>query len=346
MRKILFLLNLILLLANCVREVDYQQPEANKNTLVVSGRLTNLDEPQILTLTRPGDYNKQTFEPVRGAIVTLRDDLGNDWTYQESSLYYQVNKIGEPGRTYTLDILLPDGSRYQSSPQYMPPPVDMETLTLKGAMFEYQRAEGGTFLEPTCLVNAKLTAPGQGFVRWDAGRVYIFNERIKPEQKQCFVTDNFNSQNIKLVDLSELQAGTPVDITIAQRKINFSFEERQCFSVYQLTINEEAYKYWSKINLLLGQNGTIFDTPPAVVTGNIFAVNSPDAPAALGFFEVGSADFERKYLMNGDLGEEYRITIDHCQIDLDGWPPVPDHAECDNCLVLPNSSLQKPSYWQ
>jgi Domain of unknown function (DUF4249) len=353
MRNTLILLNIVLLLANCVREVDFQDIEATQNDLVVSGRFTNLDEPHELRLMRPGDYNRQAFEPVRGATVTLRDDLGNSWNYLEVSNqrhYYVLDHKGEPGRSYTLRIQLPGGSVYETAPQTMPQPIALDDLTLTGEQIEFQRSTGGTALEPHCVVKANLTNPGAGFLRWDAFRVSIFNEIVKiyeifPVQHQCFLTDNFNTQNVPITNLSELQSGTSIDLKIAQRKIDYTFQARQCYSVYQLTITKEAYEYWKKVNFLLAQNGSIFDAPPAVVPGNIYFAGEPGEPAALGFFEVCSADIKRKYLQNGDLGEEFRSFPEYCAYDWSRWPPV-NHLECDNCLLLAGSSYEKPFYWQ
>jgi hypothetical protein len=352
LRKGLILLNIILLFANCVKEVDFKQEVVNEDDLVVSGRFTNLDEPQTLRLMRPDDYTRQAFEPVRGARVSLSDGT-NEYLYVETSgdrPVYVLNHKGEPGKTYTLRIQLQDGTVYQSQPQTMPQPIALDAISMKGEKIEFQSAEGGTFTERHGAINIRLTTPPKGYLRWDAHRVYLFTEiektyEIFPNQKQCFITDYFNTQNIPQLDLSTLQPGTVVEQKIGSRRIDYTFEERQCFNIYQLSTTREAFEYFDKVNRLLGLNGTIFDIPPAVVPGNIFINGDTGQKLALGFFEVCSADVKRQYLVNGDLGDEFRFDNVFCILDWNRWPPV-NHPECDNCLLLGSSSLEKPSYWQ
>jgi hypothetical protein len=354
LRNGLILINIILLFANCVQEVDFGQEAINREELVVSGRFTNLNEPQTLSLLRPGDYTRQAFEPVRGAQVSLSDGT-NEYLYVETGgdrPVYVLNHKGEPGKTYTLRIKTPEGTVYQSQPQTMPQPIAIGNIELKGENIEFQRSEGGTFKEPHGTVHIKMTTPADGFLRWDVFRVYIFNEIDKlpyelfPNQKQCFITDYFNTQTVPQLDLSTLQAGTAISQKIGQRRIDYTFEHRQCFSVYQLSTTREAFEYWEKVNRLLALNGTIFDTPPAIVPGNIFVGGDIRQKAALGFFEVCSADIQRKYYVDGDMGDEFRYFENYCQYDWSGrWPPV-NHYECHDCLTLGSSSLEKPFYWQ
>jgi hypothetical protein len=342
LRNTLILLNIMLLFANCIQEVEFQQDAINASELVVSGRITNLDEPQTIRLLRPGDYTMQVFEPVRGATISLFD---GDTTYFYVEMgferpIYVLNYKGVPGKTYTLRIALPEGVVYQSQPQTMPEPIAIDEVELKGENIEFQRAEGGTFFEPHGTVHIKMTTPPKGYLRWDVFRVYIFNESVfDPDQKQCFITSYFNAQNAPLLDLSELQPGTLVEQKIGQARIDYSFEHRQCFNVYQLSTTREAFEYWENVNSLLGLNGTIFDTPPAIVPGNIFVNGDTRLKSALGFFEVCSADLERKYLMNGELGPEFRYINQYCLGS--------NRIECMDCLTLgPSSSYEKPWYWQ
>jgi hypothetical protein len=356
MRNLLICLNIILLCANCVREVEYAQTATNPDDLVVTGRITNLNEPHILRLSRPGDYRRQRFDPVRGAAISLSDDLGNLWVYAENQTdpirpYYALTDfVGQPGRAYTLHIDLPNGAAYATAPQVMPQPIPMDSIGVRGEMVEFIRANGAVTSEPNAVVYAHATTPasGQGYLRWDAFMVYIFDEIVKSYnpfavQKQCFITDYFSQQIVSTYDLSTLQPNTPISFKVGQKRIGYAFEKRQVYSMYQLTISREAYDYWQKVNRLLVQNGSIFDAPPAVVPGNVLREGGNAAPA-LGFFEVCSADVRRRSLFNGDLGPDYRFLGPYCNYDYSRWPPV-NHIECDDCLTLPASSLEQPWYW-
>lgn len=133
-------------------------------------------------------------------------------------------------------------------------------------------------------------------------------------------------------------------MNVGWRRIDNGFEHRICFTVYQRTINKEAYDYWYKVSQLLSINGTIFDPPHGVVKGNIRNLSDPSKPAR-GFFEVASITVARKYLGNYTLGEEFQFAQPYCSKNFQNYPPV-NHPECNDCLLLKNSSTTKPEWWQ
>lgn len=360
LRLLLLFANSVLLFANCVREINFSSDGADLDILVVDGRFTNLDEPQLLRLTRPGNYGKQRFLPVRGAIITLSDDLGNQWKYDEvthpdTAHYYFLNQVkGSPGRSYTLEILLADGTRYSTLPQQMPDIVPLDTFSVGGKTEQIVRANGLLTEEKYAILDIQTTVPDSNknkYLRWDAHSVHLFSEIEKiynpfaPPQKQCFFTVFFNGQNITIADLGRLQSGSVLRREIAKKKIDQTFEWRIFFNVYQYNMTTEGFHYWRKIQSLISQNGTILDTPPAPVPGNVYLNGDPQQPTQ-GFFEVCAADVKRISIVNGELGPEYSYYPAYCAYDwISGkWPPV-NHLECDDCLLLTGASLSKPWYW-
>ncbi|MBP6826191.1 MAG: DUF4249 domain-containing protein [Saprospiraceae bacterium] len=358
--SLLYTLVIVLVLANCVRETDFFQSNTDQDVLVVSGAFTEGSGPHIVRLTRPGDSNKQAFESVGGAQITLSDDAGNQFGYQETfapdgkTLDYRLYNIqGVPGRIYSIEIRLANGEVYRSRPEKMPQPVPLDSVQVRGEFFVSNDANGAISSEPRAYAYAYTTAPDQvagRYVRWDADAVYIFNELPKiydpfGVQHQCFITNRISDQNISLVDLSIYQPGTPVFEKVGKRKIDFAFESSICFSVYQHTITRDAFEYWQKISQLISPTGTIFDKPLSRVYGNVENVNDPGNPA-LGYFEISTIDTARVYTRNGLLGDDFLLQdFPHCNYDFSVWPPV-NHIECHDCLTIPSSSLQKPDWWQ
>jgi len=356
----LYALVATLLLITCVRETDFFQGNTDRNTLVVDGVFTDGPGPHIVRLTRPGDTNKQAFEDVRNAQLTLSDDAGNQYPYVETASadgnrrFYQLNGVrGIPGRTYTIDIRLANGDTYRSRPEKMPVGVPVDSVQVRGAFFTSNNADGSVVKEPRACAYAYATAPDQAsgrYLRWEGDAVYIFNELPKiydpfAVQHQCFVTNRISDQVIPLADLSVYQPGAPVYEQVGSRKIDVAFENSICFSVYQHTMTRDAWEYWQKIAQLISPTGTIFDKPLARVYGNVGNLTDPRNPA-LGYFEVSSVDTARVYTRNGLLGDEFLLQdYPYCNYDWGVWPPV-THPECDDCLLLPSSTLQKPDWWQ
>ena len=356
----LYTLIIALSLANCVQEIDFSKDNADAETLVVSGAFTDGAGPHTLQLSRTGNVEKQVFQPVPGAQVTLSDDQGNHHLYAEiipghdSLRYYQLSQVqGVPGRAYSLEIRLPDGQIYRTQPEIMPTRAPIDSAEVRGEWFVSTNSNGTIVREPFAYVYAHATAPDQAagrYLRWEGDAVYIFDEVQKiynpfATQHQCFISSGtISAQIVPLAKLEDYAAGTPIRLNIGKRRIDNAFESRICFNVYQHSISRAAYEYWQKISELIAPTGTIFDPPPARAIGNVANETHPEHPA-LGYFEIAAVDTARGFTRNGLLGKEFLLSSIYCDYDWSNWPPV-NHPECDDCLKLANSTYQQPEWWQ
>lgn len=357
----LYALVTILIFATCIQEIDYSSENSDQDTLVVNGAFTDGPGPHILRLTRPGNTDKQVFAPVSGAKVTLFDDLGNHHDYQEivpggdTASFYRLRDVqGVPGRTYHIEINLSGGDVYRSRPEKMPQRVPIDSVEVRAEYFTSANSDGKIVKESFAYLYAYTTMPAQTagtYLRWDGEAVHIFNELqkiyhpIPPPQLQCFITNRVSDQMMPLAELGIYQPGAAIVTQVGKRKIDRAFEDRIGFSVRQRAISREAYDYWQKIGQLITPTGTIFDVPPARVYGNVENLTSPSRPA-LGYFEVSAVDSARVFTRNGLLGDEFLLQDNpYCNYDWSKWPPV-NHRECDNCLLLEGSTLQKPVWWE
>ncbi len=345
---VLYTLVAVLLFATCVREIDYTRDDVDKSTLVVSGGFYDGEGPFQLRLTHPTDYNKRDFEPVPGAAITLSDDQGHTYFYQEldTGLYQLSGVRGVPGHIYTLDIRLADGTTYRSRPQKMLELLPLDSAKMQVEFLEDITAEGKIVRIPFALVYGFATTAdqtGERYQRWESENTYIFNEIFTgapfDEQKQCFITETISYQLTSIADPGLLQAGTVQKAYAGRRRIDHAFELRNCFSVYQRTINKETYDYWTRVKQVTEPTGTIFDPPPAIIRGNIENTGDPDRPA-FGFFEVASSDTAHVCANRGDLPFDVVAYIpQYCNGNILKKP------ECLDCILLANSTWQKPEWW-
>ena len=79
---------------------------------------------------------------------------------------------------------------------------------------------------------------------------------------------------------------------MGKRMVDNSFLYPFFFSVKQLSINREAYEYWEKIKIVINNQGSLFDIPPAPVFGNIANVEDRNE-IVLGYFEVAKTKVTR-----------------------------------------------------
>ncbi|HCW08361.1 MAG TPA: hypothetical protein DGG95_13455 [Cytophagales bacterium] len=100
--------------------------------IVVEGMITDQPGPYLVKISETASINDQSgaFILITGAIVTIRDDKGNDEVLIEKSTgnYYTQTLQGVVGQTYTLSITTSDGYTYESVPEKLLPVGDFSNL--------------------------------------------------------------------------------------------------------------------------------------------------------------------------------------------------------------------------
>jgi hypothetical protein len=343
----------------CIKEIDYGTNTTASDKLVVSGRLTNLPERQIIRLLIPGDYQFQNFIPIRDAVITLKDDLGATWQYQQETrpdtihTYFLDNFQGVPGRSYSIQIQLARGGTYETKPQLMPEPITMDSMNVVG-QYEEKVTPTGIFVQKRVAAShIQTTIPASTnrdlALHWDVYQVWLFQEfktQMFPPDPwvSCFITDYFNRQNIDVVRIRDLQPGATIRQEIGSTGISYAFETRTSFTATQFVTNKDAARYLEQSEQLLAQSGSIFDVPPAPVRGNVYDVNQP-TELALGYFEVAAASVKRAFVNNGQLGPNFQYLDSYCY-PTEGNLEFSKRVHCESCHLLPNSTVERPVWWQ
>lgn len=124
----------IIILSGCIDQLEYQIPLPQELPISVSGHITNQPGPYEVTINRGFDI--QSLEdrkiPITAQRVILFDELGNNEELKEvSSGIYQTDPAGIQGKVggiYWLRIELFDGRIYESKPDTILPPGEIETL--------------------------------------------------------------------------------------------------------------------------------------------------------------------------------------------------------------------------
>ena len=310
-----------ILLHSCVDALEFKPTESEK-LLVVDGKLTTANGDQVLRLSETALVGRSdNFPPVTGAIVTLRDDLGNvkSYTETEPGVYKLSGSAiqGTSGRTYTLHIEV-NGKTYESKPETMPQKIEADSsfFAIGNQDFVYVYS---SISIPTDLNEGP-------FLKWRIDNVYQINEvycgPFDPTNV-CYVTERFSNQLLPLLDGSLLARGETAKPFVAAKEADKTFGEVVYFNLYMETLSPDAFKYWNKVSLLLTQSGSIFDSPPGAIRGNIMNVNNPEE-LVLGYFYAAPEDTTHVKVLASDF-LPYTINP-YCGIA--GFPPSPFPSEC------------------
>jgi hypothetical protein len=346
----LFQYVLILSLSGCISSFNLDH-NTNQYLLVVDGKITQKDTRHELILRRSTATGSAHYNPVANASVRLYDEEGNyeDYFPADKGKYILEGNVLDriPGRSYYIEIILPNERTYRSVLQKMPEVIKPDKL-----YFELEEIEELNNLENTIMrnyLNLYINTPifknekDVHFI-WRVDHVYSFTELfchpLKPVDV-CYISRKLQSDDIKLFTSEELSGGKLEHFRVGSIDIlpSWEFFEKHFFNVAQHSITREAYDYWNTVKLVAQSTGSIFDTPPSPIQGNIYNINDPD-DRVLGFFEVSAVDTIRTYTNAEDLEPLY--IEDRC--DPYNWR-TRGNPGCCNCLEIPDSQLERPEYW-
>ncbi len=342
-----FFLFAVVLLSSCLEafEFPFDDSETEK-LLVVDGLLTPSTGSQFITLARTVSFKNKFVDPELGASIVLNDvhpfvEIG-EGMYELSNVDINV------GEEYFIDILLTDGTHYRSTPTLMPAGVQPDST--------YTRFEEGILTTPTGaeriskVLNVYLdtdlpteNSEEEVYFRWLTEGLYVFPEEScggLHQPKTCYVDVPPNGQDLVIQSSENIQGNKLTRQRVATKntfEIN-EFKSLFVFSTYQFSITKESFTYWSNLQTLANQSGTVFDLPPAPLKGNVFNVDNSDE-LVLGYFEVADVDTIRARVISSEFKSEINGIVPCSQFMRNRWP-----AECCQCLVLERSSAIRPDW--
>lgn len=351
----------LFLLHACSEVIDLKT-DNEEGQLVVYGRITNGtlgNEIAISRSTRSGLPPRS----VSGAQVELVDSEGNSGRYieDEEGIYiFDGTLRGVPGESYYVRIRLGDGSVYESVPETMPELSARDTLKYELQEIDEISNEGVSTTRSVITIFADTEVFSHRtdlFIKWNIEEVYSFQQAFLPlhnfpfyDRKTCYIREELEQQRVLLYDGSQLRATSINDQRVADRTIDDDFRGIHYFNYIQQSLTAGAYNFWNGLDQNVNRVGSIFDQPPGALSTNLFNVNDPDEQV-LGYFEVMAADTARLRITNAIVDrffptpcfsppevEATRFMCFRCIERL--FEP-----ECLDCLLIPESTLNRPVYF-
>lgn len=347
MNRLLYIVLAILSLSvACVEEIDLNI-DTDQTSIVIDGLIGDELQKYSIKVNNSavlGVGTDNILTPISGASVAVVDDSGQVYSFIEDmekvGTYKAVMK-GEVGRSYRVEVELPDGTMIDSNPERILSKVAVDSLSFD-VTSSGEINSSGNFVTID-YVNVKLTTTiadnDRPFLRWRAFGVYEFQEKYPMafNPRKCYVNDNIDINNIQIFDGTLLNGVTLFDQEIFRTPLNRRFNVLYAASVVQYRISESEYDYWANVNDLINIDGTLFDPPPATIRGNLNNLTNPDN-IIQGYFSVVSQSTNRLFIDVSKLGyfAESECTFQSFR---------PNPPECSDCTTIQNSSLNKPDYW-
>jgi hypothetical protein len=338
-----------LLLSGCLSPINLETVNL-AGVLAVQGQVSNIADQNRISLGHTAETDRLPI-PLSDASITLFDDLGNSYSYQEDDIVpgsYVLNGIeGIPGRTYHIKIITPSGEIYESVPETMPDVTAQFVTSYEIVSEEYTDFEGTILTQPFVKIRCNIALPSSEkstYLRWFIQEDFLLSPTDFPDPfnaipPPCFVTQNADPQTLVLVDVGNIKTSTIDNLLIGSRIVDWSFLERHYFTTYQSSLTKEAYEYWRKVNILANQVGSIFDTPPAEIQGNVFRVDDPEEKV-LGYFQAANQSLDRFFLLPSDF--PFPLLMEPCTYYNYKFTYP---SRCIDCLSARNSSYRRPEWF-
>lgn len=357
-----FSLLLVSVLCVTCSEVIDLETENDAGQLVIFGGLTNGTFGNEITISRATIVGQQPGR-LRGARVTVTDGDGLtgqyferlDGTYKLDSTYVAV-----PGQSYSLRVEMPTGEVYESLAETMPTISARDTLNYELQEIEEVSDQGVTTIRYviTIYADTEIFDPRPDlFIKWNVEEVYSFEQAVLPGHNfpwyiryTCYIANELEQQRVMLYDGSSLRAEIITGQRITDRTIDDDFRGVHYFNLIQQSLTSSGHEFWSALDQNVNRVGSIFDQPPGALPNNLYNVNDPEEEV-LGFFQVSANDTAHIRITN-------RI-VDQFFSEPCPWKPGVDFVsfmcyfclepfyspECIDCLTIPNSTHNRPSYF-
>ena len=346
----------LLLLSGCTERIELDESLAGTRLLVVDGEVTNVAGPYQVKLS----YTSPTLEAFRGDVlsgaevyitdgedqrVNLTESPFDPGTYATDSASFR----GEVGETYTLRIITPEGKRYASRPETMPPvpPINSVFFRLESRPeingLDELADEWGLQFYVSTGDNRDRTM----YYRWKWVETFQFPTAIIPSgppssvPSDCYLTVS-PAQVINLASTQDLRSNRieqqPLNfVTIATRQL----QVRYSLLVQQYSLTERAYTFWQNVQAQQESGSSVFDPPPSPIAGNVYNVDN-EQELVLGYFRAAALTEKRIFVNRSEVPEspDGRVpgASSACR---SGNPP----EFCFDCSLVSGTTTEPPPFW-
>ncbi|WP_422348406.1 DUF4249 domain-containing protein [Flagellimonas sp.] len=319
---------LILLVASLYGCVESFVPETEtfEDALVIEATLTNEVKQQEILLNRAFRLEDLVPTPEVSANVTVVDDLGNQYEFQEvfPGTYGSVTEFGTvPGRTYRLLVTTRDGRTYESDPVLGPEPTPINNLMVSRTAndgtegvdisVEYDNSQLSKYLRYKFEETYKIVAPS-----WSGQTLRILGGELVvwPIEgdvgRTCYNTDSSNDIILNRPQESNSGEVQRFSVRFIDRN-NFILSHRYSILVKQMVISQESYSYLETLEESTAEGDLFSPSQPGFFSGNVRSTSNANEKV-LGFFHVASVTSQRIFFNYNDYfpDEDLPPYVDGC----------------------------------
>lgn len=376
-RLLLFLV--FALLFSCEKAFDPDIKGSDARKYVINGGIFAGASIQTVNISHTSPISDPQYQPVTGCLVTIADDRGNNFLMQDMGNGDYQTSINQElltiGTAFRLDVLAQDGKLLQS---------DFDTLipcpAIDSVYFELENREGNNPQDITRGVQFYLDYKGSGSdsrnIYWkleetfeyrsEYAREWVYDGEVHhivpPDSSLMYCWRTNQIPEIFTLTTNNLNENTyhklPLHF-VSNRSVRFEYGYSLLVKQYSLT--DAAFNYWDQMRQNSLQGGSLYETQPLAIKGNINDLSDPDQEV-LGYFGASQLKTQRIFTTNPGLILDYNsscgpvvLRIGLIEIDPRNYPaylmgdevtyfPVWLNDECVDCTSKGGVNV-KPDFW-
>ena len=369
--KITFLYIFSFFLSACVDPVT-PEFEFKEGLIFIDGFASVLPGTSFVTVSESVlDGEKFSNEFVRGAEVSFKNVNTGELIFlvEEAESYAPADEFAAAvGDVFELNVILPNGSQYQSLPETIIEPVPIRDMRFTyDPQLSFRDDLGGFVPGHSVLVSFEDPSDRENYYYWrfrsfetlvlcEICEDGIFRngrcEKNPPDsnRKDYYVylctPDCWRiryNENIKIFSDAFANGTTVEALAIADV---FLYTKRDVLvEIQQFSISATAYDYYKTLKDISDNSGSFNAPPPAALLGNMFSINDSEE-FVLGRFTAASASMESVFIDRSSIRERQIEGILTQQFE--EYPEVPavDATITAPCRESRFSTGIRPTGWK
>lgn len=330
-------------LSSCIEQIEFPIEDVEP-IVVFDGTFSDVEETQVIKISKSVALNRQVFDPLENAFVSVESEDGVviPFTEKNPGIYTSEGRA-EKGKKYRMRTILPDGREVTSRFQGVPPSFTVDSISIQDTISNYLNESGKRVtvrsIEGTAHASEDKVTEDL-YLRYDLETVWFVSEVVCSPfvpAKSCYVYDKDLAFDITLLEVEKNPLPVQFENFIFRREIDEAFGLLFSIKLDLLSYNEQEYRYWETVKEVFDQSGNVTDILPARLYTDLV---TDDGSEIFGNFAVvGKTSFVR-FIRNTDFATWVNP---YCGVP--GFTPRPRPDACCNCLLIPGASVEKPEYW-
>lgn len=288
---------------SCRDEIDLVPAEEQLASISIQSQLIKGNPSVIRTdIQRVFTYSATSRKVLPITSVVLEDDLGNEFPLSRSRVGYFVGVIYDNDPTFKVDYersyrlkAIVDDKRYESTFENLTPVPHMEDLSFE--VFTKNAVNTLGELGPRRFARFRVTTPltvgvngEKSKLKWSLLRMFTpVNEQGAPTPEGCLAFQNPDFSNLEVIDGNEVADERISDLPIFETLIQFFYGSTYYLVVYQESLSQSAYNYWTELKTNVERDGTQFQPAVGVIRSNFKNIEDEEE-SVYGYFYVSAQD--------------------------------------------------------